>query len=261
MDRSEQLERLLSEHQDGTLTADELARVRRALSDDGDAADAARRYARLNDLLAGWRALPEDVDWRTFTRQVADRVIENAADHTTPTPGQTTAALSQIGAVSARREPPPRVQGIDRLLEDWAAPLPEVDWRALKSRISASIREEAARTCRGSTRKRPGWHQAASWVARVGLPLAAAAAIAIVVWWPRTEIPVVPAIGDSDGPIVLVSLDLPEPVGQVSVTFEEVPPDEAPGEQPLVGGVAIGVSRSSAEYAHYEEPMDEALLY
>jgi hypothetical protein len=247
MDESDQLERLLSEAPDGELTPGERAEVRRALAADPAAEATARAYEHLNDLLAGWRALPDAFDWEEFARQAADHVSRAAA-------GQGSEASGRPEALEAR----PGIEAVDRLVDDWAVPVPEVDWDALKSRISAAVREEVARAEQERVGAPLRWRRAARWGARVGAPLAAAAAIAILVWWPRTELPIVPVGGDSAGPCVVVSLEMPESVGRISVTFEEGPAAVVEGSAPPAMGVAIAVSSPTAEL---QDTADEALFY
>ena len=254
MNPTEQLERLLSERRDGNLTAEVLVEVDRAIATDPDAAAAARQYARLDKLLACWRRPPADVDWPTLARQTAERVSA-AAD-----------------------------QGVDQLLEHWAGPVPEVDWDALKSRISKAVHAEAARAGRRAAPAMQRWRRAANWAARVAVPLAAAAAIAILVWRPMTPTTRTGlGAGVTVGPIVLVSLEGPGLAGSVSVAFEGRPangavsankPEWVPegGIQFIAptmteqlaeadGGVAIAVGLASMEHSDAEEATDEAWLY
>lgn len=252
----EQLERLLSERRDGGLNAEEIGRVERALAEDASAAEVARRYARLDRLLARWRRPPADVDWQALARQTAERVTASAAD-----------------------------QGVDELLERWAGPAPEVDWDALKSRISRAVHAEAARAAEAAAPVKMRWRRAANWGVRVAAPLAAAAVVALVVWGPWSAGPrTTPIAGPVKAPIVLVSLEWPATPGTVSVTFEngstgaviaanETGPFSEGGVQFLApsvvepldgpdGGVAISVGASNSnEYPGEDDSSVEAWLY
>jgi len=67
-ERPEQLEALISRQGDDDLTVDERAQIRRLLADDPAAAEDARVYSRLSDILAGYRCLPADLDFHAFCR-------------------------------------------------------------------------------------------------------------------------------------------------------------------------------------------------
>ncbi len=73
---AEQLERLLSEQADGDLDAAQQESIRRAVAEDRIAGATARQYARLHELLAGWRTLPEGIDWQAAARGVSLRVSQ-----------------------------------------------------------------------------------------------------------------------------------------------------------------------------------------
>ena len=253
MNLNEQLERQISERRSGELTAAQLAEIERAIAADPVVAAAARQYERLDRLLGCWRKLPDHVDWEAFARQTAARVSAEAAD-----------------------------EGVDGLLERWAGPMPEVNWGALKSRISGAVAEEAAGAHRQAATAASRWRRAANW-ARVAVPLAAAAAIALLVWWPGSaSVPRGP--GAAGRPIILVSLDAPGESGKVTVTFEggEAPagaaepewvtsggikyvgPAEAETAPSSGGSVAIAVGLSSGDLVEPVESDDsaaEGLLY
>ncbi|MCG8409319.1 MAG: zf-HC2 domain-containing protein [Phycisphaerales bacterium] len=223
-DKSEQLEELLSRRLDGDLTAEEQARVDRAMAEDPSKKAMADRYDRLNMLLQAYRRLPEDVDWSRFFRRVTRQIDEN---RTARTPAEVDQAL-------------------DHSLENWARPMPDVDWDAFKARVSAAVRQEAASTGAASVR----WPASVRWFA----PLAAAAAIALVVWWnpwSQTNIP------NSATTIVVVSLDMPREAGPISISF-----DESSGlgkvEDPPLGSSAIAIGPRKYETA---DAFDEAYFY
>jgi len=240
--RSEQLERLLSERLDGDLTADQLTELQGALSENPEAAATARQYERLNDLLAGWRALPGDIDWQEYARRLAGGVAKDVIEP------------SQSAAQETQGDP------VDGLIQEWAKPLPDVDWDGLRSRISAAVREETAVTTARAAGSRKRWRRTAAWAVTIGTPLAAAALIAIVAWLPRTDLPITSGGGGSVQSVVVVSFEMPDSTGRIAVTFDEAPmadTGETPVPQPP-GGVAIAIGPSTAEHG---ETIDEALFY
>ncbi len=247
LDDREQLERLLSEQLDGTLDADERLVVERAREQDASAAASAERYRRLQELLAQWRPLTDDVDWPAMARFTSERVAE-AADEA-------------------------EYQRVDRLVEQWADSLPEVDWDRFKVRVASAVRQEAVSLGRNvlpdavSTEhhgRRLRWTKRAKWMATVGVPLAAAAAIVIAVWWPGAVDPLTPGDG-GQSPLVFVALEAPRSVGKVLIDFDR---SAGPGEGPVAGGadgtsimpVAGGLAIAAGS-ADYVESADEALFY
>ena len=242
----EQLEALLSRRADGDLTAEESAALRRAVADDADAAAAERQYEQLHQLLTGWRCLPAGVDWQSFSGAVSGRIEEDAEKQASaqldraidPAAAPHDAATSPAGP---RMNPAAQgYQATEELLHDWARPLPEVDWDAFSSRVSAAVRREAAGGDRAVGRARH-WRRAAGWLA----PVAAAACITLVVWSNRTSIPRGTESSGPAGPRVFVALMLPQSAGNVSISFDESPAEPAAGtttsdENPQ-GGVAIAI--------------------
>jgi hypothetical protein len=248
----EQLERLIAERLDGTLTAEEQARLDRALAGDPAAAVTARRYECLHKLLSGWRTLHRDIDWEAFAAKIARRVAEDVEQE--------------------------KDAAVDHLVRE-SAPMPEVDWDRFKARVSSAVRREAA-SIAGATAPDPAaavqiratplrWRRTAKWLATVGAPLAAAAAIVIAVWWPGAGHSIAPPHVLPAAPMVFVSLDVPQAAGRIAIQFEETPPGGAGEEyapasdgvadQPVaVGGMVIAVDSSAAEPL---ESADEALFY
>jgi len=245
----EQLEALLSRQADGDLTAEELATLRRVVADDPEAAAAAKQYERLQGLLAGWRCLPADVNWQSFAEDVSGRITEDAEQQAS---AQLDRAIDPAALPHDAAAPPagprmnPAAQGFqatEELLQDWARPLPEVDWAAFSSRVSAAVRREAASDrAIGDARH---WRRVARWLA----PLAAAACIALVVWANRDAVPTGSRSTEQAAPRVLVALAVPRSAGSVSITFDESPVDTAAaatggstaGEANPQGGVAIAI--------------------
>ena len=126
-----------------------------------------------------------------------------------------------------------RLASTDRLVREWAGPMPAVDWPALSTRISNAVREEAGRA--GQTR-RTRW----SWFVKASAPLATAAVIALAATWWITTGPKLPIDGGSSGAsLVMVVLEMPVAVGKVSISFDLSPvgaPDRPDAES---GGRAI----------------------
>ncbi len=238
-DESEQLERLLSELHDGHLADEQLADARRAIAEDPDAAATVRGYERLDGVLQDWQVVSPGMDWEAFARQVSSRVADEAEERDA--------------------DESAKLAAVDRLIGDSVEPLPAVDWDVLKSRISRAVHEEAAEAARPSIKPSQSWRRVVGWTGRVAVPLAAAAAVVFLVWGPWMGGP--PGPGVSAGPIVMVSLEMPDSVGQISVTFAEEPADGDYDVPPLVMGTAIAVGPSTGNNTTFEEPMDEAYFY
>lgn len=193
-DPKQHIERLLSERRDGEASADDHAAIERAIAEDPANARSAEAYDRLHALLNDWRSVPETVDWKASARHVAERI---RVDH------------------SSRDDADERGFALtDKLVREHAGPMPPVDWSALSMRISNAVREEAGRSSHSRRSKR-------AWIVRVGAPLAAAAVLALAAIWWTTAGPKAPIDG---GPgresLVLVALDMPVAVGQVSISFD-----------------------------------------
>ncbi len=261
-DKAEQLERLLSEHLDDNLAPIQLADLQQALAEDPAAAASARGYARLSDLLASWRSLPGDIDWKAHARRLAGQTSSSdVAPALAPADRPAFDTAVQAALTGKRSQPGSRDQeheAVDRLIQDSVGPVPQVDWDGLKSRISAAVGQEAAaQTVRpASPRKR--WRSAGARIGMVGGPLAAAAVIAFAVWGPQTAGPIAPGRINPTEPMVVVSLQMPEFAGQVSVAFEEGPAGQIDGSDSLPGGTAIAIGPPR----HGElQTIDEALFY
>ncbi|HVP10589.1 MAG TPA: hypothetical protein VMV94_05290 [Phycisphaerae bacterium] len=249
----EQLERLIAERHDGTLAADERAWLDRALTADPATAALARQYERLHNLLAGWRTLHHDVDWQALADRIARRVAQD---------------------VERKKD-----AAVDDLVRESLPTMPEVDWDQFKARVSAAIRHAAAtpvgdaspdrKEVVGIRTARRRWRRAATWVASVGAPLAAAAAIAIAVWWPGAAREIASPRVMPVSPMVVVALDVPQTGGLVAISFDQAPPagyaDQSPPpaepgtDQPAAGGgLVIAVDSSAAQQA---DTGDDAMLY
>jgi hypothetical protein len=238
---SEQLERLLSERIDGTLTPEEFDRLERALNQEPQAAALARQYERLQVLLLRWRSSDRSIDWNALAARIGGRVSQ---------------------AVEGQQ-----LQSVDQALRQWRGRLPEVDWSALQGRVSLAVRREAAKAAVGRRPSGHGWRKAARWLATVGGPLAAAAVIAIVVWRPGAPEQIKPQPLAAAASIV-VALEMPRAGGQVAISFDEraVSGEAAresategeTGDQRASGGAAIALGSSSADPG---ESIDESLFY
>ncbi len=240
---AEQLERLLSEQADGDLDAAQRESIRRALAEDRVAAATARQYARLHELLAGWRTLPEGIDWQAAARGVSLRVSQ-AGEGAVLTP----ARRPGMGAEASEGSDPidsdertPDDRAVDDFVTRAAGPLPEVDWAAYKARVSAAVRREAATSTAAGQGMQHRWRRGAAWAFRVGAPLAAAAVIAFAVWGPWADRPFVQGPSARGRPLVVVSLERPDSAGRVSVTLDVVPVVLADEPAPPRGGVAIAI--------------------
>lgn len=195
-------------------------------------ADELRQYRRLARLLADWRSLPDRVDWSAYSRRVSAMVREDA-------------------------ETPREFRAVDDLLQSAAKPLPPVDWQALSARISAAVRSEAQAMARPSARK-PRRSGALAWAVKVGVPLAAAAVIALALWGTRPATRVVTGPNKEQGASVVASVEEPKDAGKVSVTFDETKPDNMNMDDaaPQSFGSAAGPSNSEA----VDPPIDPSLL-
>lgn len=201
------------------------------LAGDAQARRTAAAYEKLAALLKGWRAVPARFNWSANAARAAQHVRSGGAE-----------AQSSEAA------------RLDQLVPHWSGPVPEVDYRALKARISSAVRREARTIKTGSIGKIRSRRRVLAWIGRVGAPLAVAAAIVIAVWWPRDvgRPSIAPngaspsggmvAKGPEQAPrprAVLVSLDTPEPIGVVTFTFDEAKRDpKSPPEPPGWAGIA-----------------------
>jgi hypothetical protein len=277
---AEQLERLLSEQADGDLDAAQQECIRRALAEDAAAAVTAHRYARLHELLATWRTLPEGIDWDVAAREVSLRVSQAGEDaelRPTSRSGMEMAAGEGSQSTDGEertlddrtlndRAPDDRTlndrapddRAVDDLVTRAAEPLPEVDWDAFKARVSAAVRQEAATSAVPAQGAQYRWRRGAAWALRVGSPLAAAAVIAFAVWGPWADQPLVQGPRVGGRPLVVVSLERPDSAGRVSVTLDVVPVAFVDESVPPRGGVAIAIGPAGMEEL---DLLDQAIFY
>ncbi|HKQ47310.1 MAG TPA: zf-HC2 domain-containing protein [Phycisphaerae bacterium] len=231
-DQRETYEQLLSERADGELTSEQRADLERALASDADLARQAGAYQGLHALLDAWRAVPSDIDWQNLSARISREVGEEAA----------------LVAV----EP------IDNLVSRAHGPIPDVDWPQLQSRISAAVRADAAAGHgAGTGLTRRSWSRMAKRIVAIGAPLAAAAAIALALWLPRTSSPVAPTGPTPTKAMIVVSYETPQPAGKVKVAFEEKP-YTGPDTEAVSNGAAIANGPSRA---FPRERVEETVLY
>ncbi|MBI1826754.1 MAG: hypothetical protein HY287_09645 [Planctomycetes bacterium] len=146
---SDDLRFLMSRSLDGDLSADESARLELALAASADLRDERQEMVAVDRLVMEWGSHPVEIDWASHRTLIEARISCDAKAET-----------------DANR--------VDNLLADWVARgnIGEVD---LRGRVLAQIR--------GANRVATPLR----WVIRLGLPLAAAAAITIAVLLPNMK--------------------------------------------------------------------------
>ncbi|MFQ5429463.1 MAG: hypothetical protein ACE5E1_04050 [Phycisphaerae bacterium] len=252
-EKTDHLEQLLSRLPDGDLTPAEHATVRRALADDPGLAAVAKQYERLHLRLRAYRPLPGDVDWRAFSTRVADGVEDEWAEQASsdldraidPAVAGATAPVASGPRLNPVAE---SYRGVEDALQDWARPLPQVDWAAFHARVSDAVRAEAASARAG---------QPVRGLRRWVTPVAAAAAVALVVWGLRLARPPTAGPGGSTETVILVALDLPTSGGQITFSFDETPAAGARAVEPPAGGAGIAVGPRHDEL----EDIDDAAYF
>lgn len=254
-------------------TAGAVGRVRESPSDsletliarDPEAAKLDRAYARLAQTLSNWRTLPAGVDFRSFRSTVADavaadveyRVVQAHDAGTKPdVAGITADAASRLSREYKKTD--------DAIHAASGKPMPAVDWNALKNRISAAVRIEAAesdphheRTILLPAAKSAGATRRSSRAAdvpkhflrkRLALPLSAAAAIAIVATALFNRgVPVSPTPINMNR--ILVQLAAPQQAGLVNLAFDESPMPAALAAEPSTRGAAIAIGPFHDDFA------------
>lgn len=224
-----------------------------------DAVDQAqcRKLARL---LAGWRNLDAAVDWSATARMISTAVRDDAESlasaHVDHLIDPSTPAISET---ELPRQLVADYRAIDDMLQNTANPLPPVDWDALSSKISASVRREAqlqlsARRAAARKIADPDVNRrSGGWIFRIGVPLAAAAAIALAVWASRGTSP-----ASTNGKPSRVLFATGEDDGKVSVTVDESKPANALMEDTASegSGIAVGPPRSETN----ELPIDPSMI-
>lgn len=228
---SDDLEFLLSRAADPDVSAEERARIAEAARRDAQAAKSVRGYERLGAILRAFRAIPKDLDVGNLAAGTSRRVAEAQ------------------GAPDAA----PGDMKLDALLARSVRPLPPMDWHAFRSRVSDAVHAEE-----GPQIVRRGGH-VRRWLLRAAVPLAAAAAVMLMVRTPRTSLVQVdvgyPAI---ERPVISVRFEQPGTRGVVSISFDRTASPAGIDEEQADAGVAIatGTRRIDAP-----EPLDVALLF
>lgn len=209
----EHLDELLSQAADGSLTPEQRAELDRACASDARLAVELRRYQSLARLLRDWRKVPADTDHSQVLEGVRGQMSRQSRD----------ADAELESTLAGYRQ------------------LPHVDWDSFHARVTGAIRQDravAASTPKQSMRQRSRWRLFAG----VGTPLAAAAAVLLVVFLQRPDAPnsgnnslVAPSM-------VAIELAIPRQTGRIEFNFATTGGDEAIAQQPdNVPGSAIAV--------------------
>ncbi len=248
----EQLEKLITERQDGHLTAAELAEVERAVAADIAAAKLARHYEKIARLLTGFRTLPAGVDLDDFRRTVSRQVSDEAGYSTAMEPASAPDLAATGGSQFAET---------DELVGQSFRSLPPVDWSAFRERVSAAVKAEAAVHARGRETAVAGSARPVRrlrWLARAAVPLAAAAVLLIAIRQGGIDLPSTeqePALMPT---VVSIALDRPRPTGQVLITFDRSAapaPNDTGNDR---GGIIIATAGAVAPPT---EAIEMALLF
>ena len=209
----EHLDQLLSQAADGSLTSEQRAELDRACATDARLAAELRRYQSLARLLREWRKVPSETDH--------SQVLEGVRGLISPQSRDADAELASTLATYRR--------------------LPDVDWVSFHARVTGAIRvERAAGTSNQiqTTRQRSRWRLFAG----VGTPLAAAAAVLLVVFLQRPDAPS-SGNGSLTAPsMVAIELAIPRQSGRIEFSFATAGGDESLAQQPdNIPGSAIAV--------------------
>jgi hypothetical protein len=234
-EKREQLEYLLSQRLDGPLFDADARTLEQALADDASLAAEAASMARLDAMLKAWRPVPA-VDWRRYQARVGEAL--------------------RASEVSEPIESSEDDAAFDTVLRDGVSSMPDVDWSAFNSRVSATVRREAER----DALLEPAVPATSPmrWVFRAAVPLAAAAAIALAIWLPRDGLTTTEPDTTAREPIVLVSLEIPPTGGTVRIAFAETPVEEMVDPRTTPRGIALG---GAAAQAARPVAVDEAWFY
>lgn len=229
----EEIERLISERQDGALTAEQLAEVGKILATNPDAAALARQYENLGRVLPAIRKVPVGVNFSKLHTDLSRRVADEAEflASTAADAGIDPSALAEGQLASGFRMEPVRRQfeRVDELLQSGMRPVPEIDWPAFHARVSSMVGQEARQQRRGGIQR---------WLVRAGVPLAAAAAIILAVRQPQVDLPSLPGPVPTQPSVVSVALDAPRQSGQVTIAFDMSSPPSVPA---VVSTEAAGI--------------------
>jgi len=262
------LEQRISERRDPSDTVGDAGELAGLIAADRDAANLDKAYARLGQMLNGWRRLPDSVDFRAFHTNTAGAVaadveyralVAHETGHAPDVIGLTAEQALQLTREYAKT---------DDAIRAAAGPLPAVDWNALKSRISAAVRNEAAESdphhertillpaagapnhsdknrnsgTAGRRFRRP--------LQRFTMPLSAAAAVAIAatLWFQRGQ-PITPTPAPLAVNRIVVQLGAPTTTGSVQIAFDESPMTTVLAEELPTRGAAIAIGPGFDEAA------------
>jgi len=198
---------LLSRSLDEALSAADLEKLDRALAASASLREEAERLRALDGIVKRWGARPPQLDWHHHAELTAEMLApDTEAD---------------------------KLDRLDRLLGDWAGVAPTIDEKAFAEAVMTRVRGQRKRA----------WQ---SMIFRIGVPLAAAAAIMLALtarMWvePRAE----PAMTIELGPLAMADSG-PAQHGPVVVFGGKDEPPTAPRAGASSSGVsfmAIGVSR------------------
>ncbi|GMU35494.1 MAG: hypothetical protein HS101_01725 [Planctomycetia bacterium] len=208
----EYLDELLSQAADGSLTPEQRAELDRACASDARLAVERRRYQSLARLLSNWRKVPIETDH--------SQVLEGVRGQMSRQPRDADAELES--SLATYRQ------------------LPDVDWDSFHARVTGALRQDraAAATPRQSIRQRSRWRLFAG----VGTPLAAAAAVLLVVFLQRPDAPH-SGNGSLTAPsMVVIELAVPRQTGRIEFSFATAGGDESLAQQPDdIPGSAIAI--------------------
>lgn len=211
--KPEHLDELLSQAADGSLTTEQRAELDRACASDARLAAELRRYQSLARLLRDWRMVPADTDH--------SQILEGVR-----------------GLISRQS------RNADAELESTLAgyrQLPDVNWNSFHARVTGALRQDRAA---GTPAPKQTPRQRSRWrlFAGVGTPLAAAAAVLLVVFLQRPDAP-----NSGDGSLtapsmVAIELAIPRQTGRIEFNFATAGSDESFAQQPDdIPGSAIAV--------------------
>jgi anti-sigma factor RsiW len=209
----EHLDQLLSQAADGSLTPEQRAELDRACASDARLAAELRRYQSLARLLCDWRKVPIETDHSQVLEGVRGLITRQSRD----------ADAELESTLAAYRQ------------------LPDIDWDSFHARVTGAIRKVSdAGTSHQmqTTRQRSRWRLFAGG----GTPLAAAAAVLLVVFLQRPDAPN-SGNGSLTAPsMVAIELAIPRQTGRIEFNFATAGGDESFAQQPDdIPGSAIAV--------------------
>lgn len=209
----EHLDQLLSQAADGSLTSEQRAELGRACATDARLAAELRRYQSLARLLRDWRKVPSETDHSQVLEGVRGLISLQSRD----------ADAELASTLATYRQ------------------LPDVDWDSFHARVTGAIRRDRAAGASNQTqtaRQRSRWRLFAG----VGTPLAAAAAVLLVVFLQRPDAPNSGNGSLTTPSMVAIELAIPRQSGRIEFNFATAGGDESLAQQPdNIPGSAIAV--------------------